>query len=85
MAHHNDRLEPLPDGSVAFHTAKGERWTHRDVEGGPSGSGYRLFVSHAGEQRRYSFGAREPHDATLFDLRDQLARSTVVDASQPAS
>jgi hypothetical protein len=79
MAHHSNRLEPLPDGFVAFHTEKGERWKHRDVEEGTVGLGYRLFVSDAGEQRRYSFGPREPHDATLFDLRDQLSRSIAVD------
>lgn len=72
----NDRLEPLPDGFTAFRTAKGERWKHRDIEASRVGPGYRLFVSDTGEQRRYDFGRTEPHDATLFDLRDQLSRAT---------
>jgi hypothetical protein len=76
MAKHSDRLEPLPDGFVAFHTEGGERWKHRDVEDGRTGSGYRLFVSDKGEERTYTFGPHEPHDATLFDLRDQLSRAT---------
>ena len=73
MAH--DRLEPLPDGFTAFHTASGERWKHRDVESSRVGPGYRLFVNERGEQRRYDYGPTEPHDATLLDLRDQLARA----------
>jgi hypothetical protein len=84
MARHHDRLEPLADGSVAFHTAKGERWTHRDVEASRTGPGYRLFVSERGEQRRYTFGATESHDATVFDLRDQLDRATPVDPARSA-
>jgi hypothetical protein len=79
MAH--DRLEPLADGFVAFHTEKGERWKHRDVAASRTGPGYRLFVSDRGEQRQYAFGPTEPHDATLLDLREQLARATPVDAS----
>ena len=79
MAHDNDRLESLADGSIAFRTTRGERWTHRDVEAARTGPGYRLFVSDTGEARRYDFGPHEPHDATLFDLRDQLARATPVD------
>jgi len=78
MAHH-DRLEPLADGSVAFRTTSGERWKHRDVAESRIGPGYRLFVSDRGEQRRYTFGPAEPHDATVFDLRDQLARATPID------
>ena len=74
MAH--DRLEPLADGFVAFRTEKGERWKHRDMEEGRTGPGYRLFVSESGEQRQYAFGPAEPHDATLLDLREQLARAT---------
>ena len=73
MAH--DRLEPLPDGVTAFHTAAGERWKHRDMEASRVGPGYRLFVNDRGEQRRYEFGPAEPHDATLLDLRDQLGRA----------
>jgi hypothetical protein len=75
MAHDRDRLEMLPDGSTAFRTASGERWKHRDVEASRVGPGYRLFVSDRGEQRRLEFGPNEPHDATLSDLRDQLARA----------
>jgi hypothetical protein len=79
MAH--DRLEPLADGFVAFHTTKGERWKHRDMEDARTGPGYRLFVSDRGEQREYAFGPHEPHDATLLDLREQLARATPVSAA----
>jgi hypothetical protein len=80
MAQDRNRLEPLPDGFVAFRTAKGERWKHRDVEDGRTGPGYRLFVSEGGEERRYTFGPHEPHDTTVFDLREQLARATPVAA-----
>ena len=83
MAH--DRLEPLEDGFVAFRTDKGERWKHKDVEEGRIGRGYRLFVSDTGEERRYAFGASEPHDATLLDLRDQLGRATPVARSSGES
>jgi hypothetical protein len=76
MAH--DHLEPLADGFVAFHTTNGERWKHRDMAEARVGPGYRLFVSDKGEERRYTFGPTEPHDATLLDLRDQLARATPV-------
>jgi hypothetical protein len=55
-------------------------WKHKDVEVGRIGPGYRLFISDNGEQRRYAFGATEPHDATLLDLRDQLARAVPVAA-----
>ena len=79
MAH--DRLEPLADGFVAFRTEKGERWKHRDMEEGRTGPGYRLFVSDGGEQRQYAFGPAEPHDATLLDLREQLARATPLSAA----
>ncbi|MGQ0646918.1 MAG: hypothetical protein ACT4P7_05075 [Gemmatimonadaceae bacterium] len=81
---HQDRLEPLADGFVAFRTASGERWKHRDIEEeGRVGKGYRVFVSDGGEQRRYSFGPGEPHDATLFDLREQLSRATPVEVARP--
>ena len=83
MAH--DHLEPLADGFVAFHTAKGERWRHQDVEASRTGPGYRLFISDRGEQRHYVFGPKESHDATLFDLRDQLTRSTPADAAASAN
>ena len=82
MARDHDRLEPLPDGFTAFHTTKGERWTHRDVEASRVGAGYRLFVSDRGERRRYDFGPKEPHDATVFDLREQLAKSRPVSADE---
>ena len=72
----NDRLEPLPDGFVAFHTERGERWKHKDVAGAGAGTGYRLFVSDAGEERHYVFGPKESHDATILDLREQLAKAT---------
>ena len=85
MAHHHDRLEPLGDGFVAFHTARGERWKHRDVEAARTGPGYRQFISDRGEERRYVFGPNEPHDATLFDLRDQLARATPISANRSGS
>jgi hypothetical protein len=87
MPQHHDRLEPLPDGFVGFRAANGGRWKHRDVEAGRTGPGYRLFVSESGEQRRYVFGPSEPHDATLLDLREQLARARLADAadvSEPA-
>lgn len=77
MAFHHDRLEPLADGFVAFRAVNGERWKHR------TGPGYRLFISDSGEQRRYAFGPAEPHDATLLDLREQLTRARLADASQP--
>ena len=78
MPRHHDRLEPLEDGFVGFRTASGERWKHKDVEAGRVGPGYRLFVSESGEERRYTFGPSEPHDATLMDLREQLTRATPV-------
>jgi hypothetical protein len=76
----NNRLEPLADGFVAFHTERGERWRHKDMSPARTGPGYRVFVSDAGEERRYEFGANESHDATVFDLRDQLARASAVPA-----
>ena len=80
MADH-DRLERLPDGSIAFHAADGKRWKHRDVATSRTGPGYRLFISDRGEQRRCTFGPGESHDTTLLDLREQLARATPVDSS----
>ena len=71
-----NKLEPLGDGFIAFHTESGERWKHKDVADPGAPSGYcRLFVSDRGEERRYVFGQREPRDATIHDLRDQLARA----------
>ena len=80
MALHHERLEPLPDGFVGFRAANGERWKHKDIEAGRTGPGYRLFVSESGQQRVYLFGPNEPHDATLLDLREQLARAKPADA-----
>jgi hypothetical protein len=85
MTRDRDRIEPLDDGFVAFHTESGERWKHCDVEEGRTGPGYRLFVSDSGEKRRYSFGPTEPHDATVFDLRDQLRRATPASSSTPVA
>ena len=73
-----DKLEPLPDGFVAFHNERGDRWRHKDIADGRTGSGYRLFVSEKGEERRYVFGPHESHDATILDLREQLARAEPV-------
>ena len=81
MPRNSDRLEPLEDGFVGFRTADGQRWKHKDIEEGRVGPGYRLFVSENGEERRYSFGKNEPHDATLLDLREQLAKAARADAT----
>jgi len=81
MAQRRDHLEPLADGFVGFHSASGEHWKHRDVAEAPPSSGYRLFVSDRGEERRYAFVARESHDATLLDLREQLSRAKPTDAT----
>ena len=78
-----DRLEPLPDGSIAFHSESGERWRHKDIEAAVTGPGYRIFLSDRGEERRYTFGPHEPHDATLFDLRRQLSLATPRGAAVP--
>ena len=80
----NDRLEPLDDGFVAFHDEKGERWKHKDMSAARTGEGYRVFVSDHGVERRYAFGAKESHDATIIDLREQLAQSTPVPAGTAA-
>jgi hypothetical protein len=79
MAHH-ERLEPLPDGFVGFRAANGERWKHKDIEASRTGPGHRLFVAEKGEQRVYLFGPNEPHDATLLDLREQLAKAKPADS-----
>ena len=75
-----DQLEPLADGFIAFRTKSGERWKHRDVEDATVGPGYRLFVSDSGEERRYAFGPKESHDATILDLREQLGKAKPVTA-----
>jgi hypothetical protein len=76
-----DQLEPLADGFIAFRAKSGERWKHKDVEDATVGHGYRLFVSDSGEERRYVFGAKESHDATILDLRDQLEAARPVSRS----
>ena len=76
-----DKLEPMPDGWVAFHTESGQRWRHKDVtESAPAGTAvhYRLFVADAGEQRRYAFAPKDARDSTVWDLREQLRRSEAV-------
>ena len=69
------QLEPLDDGYVAFRTEDGERWKHKDLTDGRVGEGYRVFISDDGEERRYRFSSDEVHDATIFDLREQLKRA----------
>lgn len=70
-----NQLEPLDEGWVAFHTEDGERWRHKDLTEGRVGEGDRVFISDAGEERRYHFSSNEPHDATIEDLREQLRRA----------
>ena len=73
-----DRLEPLPEGWVAFHTESGDRWKHKDfTESSAEGATihYRSFVSDAGEQKRYAFAPKDARDSTVWDLREQLRRS----------
>lgn len=79
-----NKLEPLPDGFVAFHTEDGQRWRHKDMEEARAGEGYRIFISDSGEERRYVFGPNEVHDATLFDLRHQLSRAQSVGQREQA-
>ena len=82
-----DKLEPLPDGWVAFHTESGERWKHKDsAEAGPTGTTiqYRSFVSDRGEQRRYTFAPKDARDSTVWDLREQLRRAEPVVAAAGA-
>ena len=47
-----DKLEPLADGWVGFHTESGDHWKRKDMtENVPTGTAhYRLFVSDRGEQ-----------------------------------
>lgn len=81
-----NKLEPLGDGFVAFHTESGERWKHKDVADASAEGGYdRLFISDRGEERRYVFRAREPRDATIHDLRDQLAKAQLAAATTVAA
>ena len=85
MARDHSQLEHLPDGFIAFHAKDGRRWRHKDVSEGRVGPGYRVFISDTGEERRYEFGPKEVHDATLLDLRDQLAKAKPVSASSGAT
>jgi hypothetical protein len=78
-----DKLEPLPDGWVAFHTESGDRWKHRDLtETTATGTTvhYRSFVSDKGEQKRYTFAPKDSRDSTVWDLREQLRRAEAVAA-----
>jgi hypothetical protein len=43
-----------------------------------------VFISDHGVERRYPFGPRESHDATILDLREQLAKSTSATAGTSA-
>jgi hypothetical protein len=72
-----DKLEPLADGWVAFHTESGDRWKHKDFTETANGATthYRLFVSDGGEQRRYTFAPKDPRDSTVWDLREHLRRA----------
>lgn len=79
-----DKLEPLPDGFVAFHTESGERWKHKDVTLAGGGPGYRVFIADKGEERRYAFSPKDPRDSTVWDLRQQLANAQPVGREQLA-
>jgi hypothetical protein len=82
-----DRLEPLAEGWVAFHTESGDRWKHKDfTETSATGTTvhYRLFVSDAGEQKRYTFAPKDSRDSTVWDLREQLRRSESISANAGA-
>jgi len=82
-----DKLEPMPDGWVAFHTESGQRWKHKDfTENAATGTTvhYRLFVADGGEQRRYTFAPKDARDSTVWDLREQLRRSEAVTAGAGA-
>jgi hypothetical protein len=65
-----DKLEPLADGWVAFHTESGDRWKHKDfTENAPTGTTahYRSFVSDKGEQKRYTFAPKDARDSPFWD------------------
>jgi hypothetical protein len=82
-----DKLEPMADGWVAFHTESGDRWKHKDfTDSGEAGTTvhYRSFVSDRGEQKRYTFAAKDARDSTVWDLREQLRRSESVTAAAGA-
>jgi hypothetical protein len=77
-----NRLEPMADGFVGFYTESGQHWRHKDIEESKTGPGYRLFISDEGEERRYSIGPKESHDATISDLRQQLAAAKPLTAER---
>lgn len=77
-----NRLEPMADGFVGFYAESGEHWRHKDVEASKTDGGYRVFISDKGEERRYTFGPKETRDATIFDLRQQLAAGKPVAAER---
>jgi hypothetical protein len=79
-----NKLEPLPDGFVAFRTEDGQRWKQKDVAEARTGEGYRVFISDSGEERRYVFGPNESHDVTVSDLRHQLSRAQPVTQGKAA-
>jgi len=82
-----DKLEPLSEGWVAFHTESGDRWKHKDfTETAANGATvhYRSFVSDAGEQKRYTFAQKDSRDSTVWDLREQLRRAESSAASAGA-
>lgn len=82
-----DKLEPMPDGWVAFHTESGQRWKHKDFTENAAGGGtlhYRRFVADSGEQRRYTFAPKDSRDSTVWDLREQLGRAESVTAGAGA-
>jgi len=82
-----DKLEPLADGWVAFHTESGDRWKHKDVtESDTAGTTvhYRSCVGDNGEPKRYTFAPKDARDSTVWDLREQLRRSESVTAGAGA-
>ena len=82
-----DKLEPLADGWVGFHTESGEHWKHKDFsENAPTGTAvhYRSFMSDKGEQKRYTFAPKDARDSTVWDLREQLRRAESVAAGAGA-
>jgi hypothetical protein len=79
-----DKLEPLADGWVGFHTESGDHWKHKDfTETSATGTTvhYRLFVPDRGDQKRYTFAPKDSRDSTVWDLREQLRRAESVAAS----
>jgi hypothetical protein len=79
-----DKLEPVADGWVGYHTESGDHWKHKDlteVSATGTPTHYRLFVPDRGDQKRYTFGAKDPRDSTVWDLREQLRRADTVASS----